>query len=127
MDDSSKYKTLRLPQIEKDLKLLRKKSPSADVDLLYAERLLQSGQILPQTDPYPGFGDPHSMFKTRIINTSTDKGKSSGYRLIYEQSIQDNEAVIILFLFYTKATIKEETKVRAEIRERLRSLEYLDL
>lgn len=127
MDDGIKVKTLHLPQIDKDVKVLRKKYRSADVDLLYAERLLQAGQILPQTDPYPGFSESHNVYKTRVINTSSTKGKSSGYRLIYEEIIKDDEEVIILILLYTKATIKEESDVRAEIRARLRSPEYLDL
>jgi len=96
MDDSSKKKSLRLPQINRDVKVLRKKYRSADVDLLYAERLLRAGQILPQTDPYPGFGESHSIYKTRVINTSSDKGKSGGYRLIYQEIIIDDEEVIIL-------------------------------
>lgn len=127
MDDSSKKKSLRLPQINRDVKVLRKKYRSTDVDLLYAERLLQAGQTLPQTDPYPGFGQSHSIYKTRVINTSSVKGKSGGYRLIYEEIIIDGGEVIILILLYTKATIEEETNVRAEIRGRLRSPEYLGL
>ena len=127
MDGSSKKKSLRLPQIDRDVKVIRKKYRSVDVDLLYAERLLQAGQILPQTDPYPGFGESHSIYKTRVINTSSSKGKSGGYRLIYEEIIVDDAEVIIVILLYTKATIKEETNVRAEIRARLRSSEYLEL
>ena len=127
MDDREKCKCIKLPQIERDLKLLRKKSRSVDTDLLYAERLLRAGLILPQTTPYPGFGETHMIFKTRIINTSANKGKSSGYRLIYEEVWEGDDIVIILILLYNKATMKDENSVRNETKTRIRSPEYQKL
>lgn len=127
MDNREKYQCIRLPQIERDLKSLRKKSRSVDDDLLYAERLLRAGQILPKTDQYPGFGEDHAIYKTRVVNTSSDKGKSGGYRLVYEETLRDNNVAIILILLYSKATMRDETKVRNEIKVRIRSAEYQDL
>jgi mRNA-degrading endonuclease RelE of RelBE toxin-antitoxin system len=108
------------------LKELGKKFKSVETDLLYAVRLLELGQTLPQTEPYPGFGE-HRVFKTRVINTSTDKGKSSGYRLIYEDISNDEEKQILLILLYDKHTCKNENAVRIEIKTRFRSPEYTKL
>lgn len=115
---------IRLPQLVADIKHLKKKFRSVEIDLVYAERLLETGKILPQTDPYPGFGDNHKIFKTRVINTDSTKGKSSGYRLIYEEVKAENDTVVLLMLLYDKSMYKEENKVRIEVWTRLRSSEY---
>ena len=115
---------IRLPQLVADIKHLKKKVRSVEIDLVYAERLLEAGKILPQTDPYPGFGENHKIFKTRVINTDSTKGKSSGYRLIYEEVKAENDTVVLLMLLYDKSMHKEENKVRIEVWTRLRSSEY---
>ena len=115
---------IRLPQLVADIKHLKKKFRSVEIDLVYAERLLEAGRILPQTDPYPGFGQNHRIFKTRVINTDSAKGKSSGYRLIYEEIKAENNTVILLMLLYDKSMYEEENKVRIEVWTRLRSSEY---
>ena len=117
-------KCIRLRQIQADLKQLKKKFPSVEKDLEYAERLLEAGQSLPQTYPYPGFGEDHSIYKTRVVNTSQRKGKSTGYRLIYEIIEPQDDTVILLILLYGKTTISDENKVRIEIKTRLRSPDY---
>lgn len=117
---------IRLPQLAGDIKRLQRKFRSVEIDLIYAERLLEVGQVLPQTDPYPGFGQNHKIFKTRVVNTDSGKGKSSGYRLIYGE-IEDNNKVVLLILLYSKSTYKDENKVRAEVKIRLRNPEYAHL
>jgi mRNA-degrading endonuclease RelE of RelBE toxin-antitoxin system len=113
-----------LPQLATDIKHLEKRYPSVEMDLVYAERLLEAGKTLPQTDPYPGFGTGHKIFKTRVINTDIARGKSSGYRLIYEETKTEGDMLILLILLYGKSTYKEESKVRIEVWARLRSPEY---
>jgi len=127
LDSEEKYKCIRLPQIGRDLKLLRKKSRSVDIDLVFAERLLRSGYSLPKTDQYPGFGESHAIFKTRVVNTSSDRGKSGGYRLIYEEMLIDSNITLVLILLYNKNTISDENSVRAEVKARIRSPEYQGL
>jgi mRNA-degrading endonuclease RelE of RelBE toxin-antitoxin system len=117
-------KCIRLPQLAVDIKDLKKKFRSVEIDLIYAERLLEAGKTLPQTDPYPGFGTDHRIFKTRVINTDLARGKSSGYRLIYEEIKTQDDTVILLILLYGKSTYKEENKVRLEVWARLRSPGY---
>jgi mRNA-degrading endonuclease RelE of RelBE toxin-antitoxin system len=118
---------VRLPQITGDIKRLAKKFKSVEGDLIYAERLLEAGRALPQTDPYPGFGQNHKIFKTRVVNTSSSKGKSSGYRLIYEEILGERGEIILLMLLYDKSTYNDENKVRIAIKVRLRSPEYAAL
>ena len=117
-------KCVRLPQLSTDIKHLKKRFRSVETHLIYAERLLEAGQIFPQTYPYPGFGADHRIFKTRVINTDLAKGKSSGYRLIYEEIKTESDMVILLILLYDKSMYKEESKVRIEVWARLRSPEY---
>jgi mRNA-degrading endonuclease RelE of RelBE toxin-antitoxin system len=114
---------VRLTQIQKDLKELKKKFKSIDDDLVYAERLLECGQKLPQTDPYPGF-EKHKVYKTRVINVSSGKGKSSGYRLIYEDISTDDKKKLLLIYLYDKPANNNESSVRIEIRTRFHSPEY---
>ena len=116
---------VRLPQVEKDLKQLGKKHPSVVKDLVYAERLLTAGITLPQTDAYPGLGNAHTILKTRVLNTDTNKGKSGGYRLIYEA--KDNGTRVLLMMLYDKTTYSDENRVKIELSTRLRSPEYLGM
>lgn len=120
---------IRLPQLATDVKHLRKRFRSVEIDLISAERLLEAGETLPQTTPYPGFEKNHKIFKTRVINTDSAKGKSGGYRLIYEEikaenSVAGTNMVVLLMLLYDKAMYEEENKVRSEVWARLRSPEY---
>lgn len=115
---------IRLSQLERDIKRLRKKHRSVEADLIYIERLLKAGQILPQTNPYPGFGEEHNLFKTRVVNTDSRKGKTSGYRLVYEEIQGESDKFILLILLYDKTTYSDEKKVMIELKTRLSSPEY---
>lgn len=108
----------RHPYLAKDLKRLGKKHRSVAQDLVYAERLLSAGQTLPETTPYPGFGQ-RKVFKTRVINTSIASGKSKGYRLIYELVAAEDDNNIELVLLYDHTTHTDESEVWREIRVRL--------
>jgi len=90
---------IRLPQLTSDIKRLKKRFRSSEIDLKYAERLLEAGQVLPQADPYLGF-ESHKIFNMRVVNTHSARGKSAGYRLIYEKiedesSLQEGAALAI--------------------------------
>ena len=113
----------RVSQISKDIKQLKKRFRSVEQDVIYVERLLEAGkiQVAPYTAPYPGF-DEHRIFKTRVVNTDSSKGKSGGYRLIYEECASSGVIqTVILILVYDKNMYNSETKVQAEIRTRLKA------
>lgn len=115
---------IKVTQLEADIKRLGKKFPSVELDLLYAQRLLEARKSLPQTYQYPRFGN-RRIYKTRVINTSlADKGKSSGYRLIYEETNGEANKVIVLIMLYAKNEYRDENKVKNEIRFRLNDPSY---
>ena len=114
----------QIEQFEKDIKRLKKRYPSVQRHLRYAQRLLEAGTVLQQTKSYPGFGQ-HEMFKTRVINTDMgNRGKSGGYRLIYEQLGSGTDKMIVLVMLYTKNEFSDENKIMNEIRSRLNSRAY---
>ena len=108
----------RHPELAKDLKQLGKKYPSVGKDLVYVERLLAIGFSLPQTYAYKGFG-ARRLFKTRVENTSVSRGKSKGYRLIYELIVEEDDEGYELLLLYDHNTFKTELDVRKKLRARL--------
>ena len=115
---------IKASQLEGDMKRLRKKFPSLNVDMLFVQRLLEAGKTLPQTYQYPGFGS-RAVFKTRVVNTSLgNKGKSRGYRLIYEEISSESSKAIVLAMLYSKNEYQDEDKVKNEIRVRLNDPTY---
>ena len=115
---------IKIRQLEADIKRLRKKFPSVEADVFFVQRLLEAGKTLPQTHKYPGFGN-HEVFKTRVINTSLgNKGKSGGYRLIYEEVNSEPNNAIILVMLYGKNEYCNENKVKNEIGARLSNPDY---
>lgn len=117
-------KCIRIKEIQTDIKRLRKKYLSVDKDIIYAERLLEAGTTLLETFPFPGFGGQHRLFKSRVIDTSSGKGKSSGYRLVYEEISDEKDTMLILILLYKKNDYSSEKKVVNEVKARLRGLDY---
>lgn len=116
---------IKAPQFEGDVKRLRKKYRSVEADVRHVQRLLERGVPLPQTSQYPGFGK-RKIFKTRVINTDLgNKGKSGGYRMIYEEVVKDNGMVaIILVMIYAKNEFQKEYQLKNEITQRLSSPSY---
>jgi|GEM_PF-4347789 len=119
----------RLPQLERDLKNIGKKHRTVGLDLGYAETLLAKGLILPQTNQYPGFKDQHTIMKTRVVNTGDARGKSSGYRLIYEilPGAPAQPTTLLLIYIYPKKGNDNEANIKEEILSRIRSPEYKEL
>jgi mRNA-degrading endonuclease RelE of RelBE toxin-antitoxin system len=75
---------------------------------------------LPQTDALQGFGE-RRLFKTRVVNTSIQRGKSAGYRLVYEIVVEEDDDGFLLLLLYDHKTLRTEEEVRKELRTRLES------
>lgn len=120
----SQVECIKVKQLEADIKRLRKKFPSVEADLVFVQRLLKAGKAVPQTYQYPGFGN-RIVFKTRVINTSLgNKGKSGGYRLIYEEVGSEASKAIILIMLYGKNEYRSEDKVKNEVRVRLNDPNY---
>ncbi len=91
-------RTIRIeftPTFKRNLRALAKKYRHIRSDVQPIIERLQSGVVL--GDQVPGVG--HTIFKVRVRNSDIQKGKSSGYRVIYYLKSGDN---IILITIYSK-------------------------
>jgi mRNA-degrading endonuclease RelE of RelBE toxin-antitoxin system len=71
-------------------------SPMSDVEPLIKE--LQQGNIL--GDRIGGVGEEYVVYKVRVRNSNIQKGKSAGYRLIYQV---ESPTSILLLTIYSKS------------------------
>ncbi len=78
------------------LNILAKKYRNIHRDVQPVIEQLEQGEILGDQIPNVGY----SVFKLRIRNTSIQKGKSGGYRLIYYVKMATS---VILLTIYTKS------------------------
>lgn len=104
-------------EIEKDFKKL-KRFPSPKESLESWERLF-SLKGLEETHgikAYPGFGSV-KIYKARVIPLRENRGKSDGYRLIFQ--LMDDGAYLIL-LFSRHGLYNKERELINSIKERLR-------
>ncbi len=83
------------PTFKRNLKALAKRYRHIRSDVQPVIEQLQSGMLL--GDQVPGVG--YTVFKVRVRNQDIQKGKSSGYRMIYYLKTDDN---IILITIYSK-------------------------
>lgn len=83
------------PEFKRNIRLLARKYRHIRADIEPVIEVLGSGNIIGDKIP----GTSYTIFKVRIINSDIQKGKSSGYRLIY---FLKNPAAIILVTIYSK-------------------------
>lgn len=86
------------PECKRNLRDLSKRFRSirSDVELLIEE--LQQGNIL--GDRIGGIGEEFVVYKVRVRNSNIQKGKSAGYRLIYQL---ESPTSILLLTIYSKS------------------------
>jgi len=75
------------------LRTLTKRYRSIRIDLKPLIDDLQAGNFI--GDQIPGIG--YVVFKVRIKNSDIQKGKSSGYRVIYQ--LKDNSSILMLLIY----------------------------
>jgi mRNA-degrading endonuclease RelE of RelBE toxin-antitoxin system len=92
------------PTFNRNLRTLAKKYRSIRSDLQPVIEQLQQGELL--GDRISGVG--YAVFKLRVRNSDTQKGKSGGYRLIYYLKTATG---IILLTVYAKS---EQVDIAAE-------------
>lgn len=83
----------RLPVFERKLKHYRKKNPLIKKDY---KSLLDGIQDNPENATFI----KNNAYKIRVKNSSSNKGKSSGYRVYYYY--KDSKGVVILLFMYSK-------------------------
>ena len=119
------FKVIRCPEIERDIKALRKKYRHAEDDLRGAQRLLEKGKQLRHVDPYPGFGT-RQVYKARNVNRDLGaQGLSSGYRIVYEIVDKDAGARCFIIIYaYSKKGSSDGKDIKREVNKRIRSSAY---
>ncbi len=81
------------PTFNRNLRKLAKKYRSIRSDLQPVIAQLEQGELL--GEQIPGVG--YAVFKLRVRNSDTQKGKSGGYRLIYY--LKTTTAIILLTIY----------------------------
>lgn len=104
-------------EIEKDFKKL-KRFPSPKESLESWERLfiLKGLEETPGIKSYPGFGSA-KVYKARVIPLRENRGKSDGYRLIFQ--LMDDDTCLML-LFSRHGLYNNERELIGFIKERLK-------
>ncbi len=92
------------PTFDRNLRALARKYRSIRNDIQPVIEQLEQGEL--PGDRIPGIG--YAVFKLRVRNSDTQKGKSGGYRLIYYVKTKTG---IILLTVYAKS---EQVDIAAE-------------
>lgn len=111
MSSNPGWVTINLtPEYRKNLKKLAKKYRNIRSDTQGLIERLQQGDIL--GDRICGFGETLCVYKVRVRNSNLQKGKSSGYRILY---LLESENRILLLTIYNKSEQKNISN--AQIQE----------
>jgi mRNA-degrading endonuclease RelE of RelBE toxin-antitoxin system len=106
-------------EFQRNLRILAKKYRHIKSDLQPTLTAISQGDLIGDQIPglgLKGEGKPYCVYKVRIANSDANRGKSGGYRLIYDAT--ESEKVILLIV-YSKSE-KENVKA-SELKEILDS------
>ena len=98
------------PEFKKNLRHLAKRYRNIRSDLQTATQALESGNF--EGDRVAGIGEGYVVLKVRVRNRDIQKGKSAGYRLIYQV---ESPTSVLLLTIYSKSD--QEDMTADEIRE----------
>jgi mRNA-degrading endonuclease RelE of RelBE toxin-antitoxin system len=97
-------------EFEQELYRLSKRFRNIRSDVQPIIEQLQQGNVV--GDRIAGIGEEYIVYKVRVRNTNIQKGKSAGYRLIYQV---ETPTSILLLTIYSKSD-REDIEVN-EIRD----------
>jgi len=86
------------PEYKRNLRELSKKYRKIRLDTQPIIEQLQESNFI--GDRIPGIGENYVILKVRVKNSDIQKGKSAGYRLIYQI---ESQASILLLTIYSKS------------------------
>jgi len=86
------------PEYKRNLRELSKKYRNIRLDTQPIIEQFQGGNFI--GDRIPGIGENYVILKVRVKNSDIQKGKSAGYRLIYQI---ESQASILLLTIYSKS------------------------
>ncbi|PAX52461.1 type II toxin-antitoxin system RelE/ParE family toxin [Brunnivagina elsteri] len=104
------------PEFKQNLRVLSKRFRNIRSDVQVVIEQLQEGNIL--GDRIGDIGEDFVVYKLRVRNSNIQKGKSAGYRLIYQV---ESPTSILLLTIYSKSD--QEDITANEIRDMVISFE----
>ncbi|RAM48032.1 MAG: type II toxin-antitoxin system RelE/ParE family toxin [Hapalosiphonaceae cyanobacterium JJU2] len=104
------------PEFKQNLRVLSKRFRNIRSDVQVVIEQLQEGNIL--GDRIGDIGEDFVVYKLRVRNSNIQKGKSAGYRLIYQV---ESPTTILLLTIYSKSDREDITA--NEIRDMVTSFE----
>jgi len=115
--ESSRIQVEFTPEFKRNLRALSKKYRHIRSDVQPVLEQIQAGEFVGDQIP----GTRYTVFKVRVRNRDIRKGKSAGYRLIYQVK---SPKLVVLVTIYSKldqADISAEQirRILAEFEERL--------
>lgn len=100
------------PEVKRNLRALAKKYPHIRSDVQPVIDCLQTGEIVGEQVP----GTPHTIFKVLIRNSDIQKGKRSGYRLIYHLKTSTSIILVTIYSKLDQGDISTE-QIRRSLKE----------
>jgi len=85
------------PEYKQNLRDLSKRYRNIRSDTQEVIEQIQAGKFI--GDRIPGLGENNVVFKVRVKNSNIQKGKSAGYRLIYQLELATS---VLLLTIYSK-------------------------
>jgi mRNA-degrading endonuclease RelE of RelBE toxin-antitoxin system len=86
------------PEYKRNLRDISKKYRNIRLDTQSVIVQLQEGNFI--GDRVPGMGENYLILKVRVKNSNIQKGKSAGYRLIYQV---ESPTCVLLLTIYSKS------------------------
>ncbi|PSB24533.1 type II toxin-antitoxin system RelE/ParE family toxin [Stenomitos frigidus] len=113
MPEPAFTQVLTTAEFKREARALKKRYRSIELDLQPLIEQLQNGDL--PGDHIPGFAD-YIVYKVRVKNSAIRKGKSGGYRVIYQSLAPD---VVVLLRLYSKSDQDDVTvdEIRAIIKK----------
>lgn len=96
------------PEFEKSLRILKKRYRNIGKDIGPVIENIEKGQLPGMQIPGTGF----VVYKVRVQNRDINKGKSAGYRIIYQM---ESESRIALLAIYSKS---DENAISVQLIEK---------
>lgn len=90
------------PEFQQSLRDLAKRYRSIRSDIQVVVQELQIGNFV--GDRLTGIGEGYVVLKTRVKNRDIQKGKSAGYRLVYQV---ESSTSVLLLIIYSKSDRKD--------------------
>ncbi len=86
------------PEYKRNLRELSKRFRQIRLDTGLVIEQIQGGNFI--GDRIPGMGENYIILKVRVKNSNIQKGKSAGYRMIYQV---ESPSIVLLLTIYSKS------------------------